>query len=40
MMIEAYFLIRGGYQNLTYIMFDHKRTVTADMALKVEKLEG
>ncbi|MBE3143451.1 MAG: AAA family ATPase [Planctomycetes bacterium] len=27
-------------QALTYAMFDHKRTVTADMVLKVKKLEG
>jgi len=40
MMIGPYLLIRGGYQELTYIMSDHKRTVTADMGLKVEKLEG
>jgi hypothetical protein len=27
-------------QALTYAMFDHKRTVTADMVLKVKNLEG
>ncbi|MDH3878108.1 MAG: AAA family ATPase [Desulfobacterales bacterium] len=27
-------------QALTYAMFDHKRNVTADMVLKVKKLEG
>jgi len=27
-------------QVLTYAMFDHKRTVTADMVLKVKNLEG
>ena len=27
-------------QALTYAMFDHKRTVTAEMVLKVKNLEG
>lgn len=27
-------------QALTYAMFDQKRTVTAEMVLKVKKLEG
>jgi hypothetical protein len=40
MMICSYLLIRGGYQDLTYIMFDHMRTVTADIVLKVNKLDG
>ena len=39
-MIGPYLLIRGGYQELTYIMSGHKRTVTADVVLKVKKLEG
>jgi len=39
-MIYPYLLIRGGYQEPAYIMSDHKRTVTAGMALKVKKLEG
>jgi len=30
MMTGSYFLIRGGYQGLTYIMFDHMRTVNAE----------
>ena len=33
-MIGSYFLIRGGYQDLNYIMFNHMRTVTADTVLK------
>jgi len=37
-MIGSYLLIRGGYQNLTYI--DHMCTVTADIVLKVNKLDG
>ena len=38
MMIGPY--IRGGYQALTYAMFDYKRTVTVYIVLKVKKLDG
>jgi len=39
-MTGSYFLIRGGYQGLTYIMFDHMRTVNADIVVKVNNLDG